>query len=195
MIKTLGTNEKFLQRQNITLDTSKQIIRNLATQLDRVTTKVLGQSPAYNVVDDLSLNECKVFVVRWSEELKCLKSKYKSNHGKIFNDERFKRSLEGLNIREDQVQKLTEAQKYFHWFINILQSLPKSSVCLEECDRVELLNLYRQWKKGQLISMLPIMDFIMKTLLKEKDSSLKRKPQHRSARWKKVDNHHLSCIF
>lgn len=34
-----------------------------------------------------------------------------------------------------------------------------SKVCLEECSRIELLNLYRQWKKGQLISMLPIVDF------------------------------------
>ncbi|XP_050975575.1 uncharacterized protein LOC127171152 isoform X3 [Labeo rohita] len=183
MIKTLRTIEKCLQKQNITLDTSKHIIRDLATELYRVTTKVLGQSQAYNMVDDLSVKECEVFIIRWSEELKCLKSAYKDNHGKFSNVERFRRSLEGLNITENQVQKLREAQKDFHWLIHILQSLPKSSVCLEECARVE--DLYRQWKKGQLINMLPIMDFIMKTLLKEKDSSLKQRLQHRSARWKK----------
>lgn len=45
----------------------------------------------------------------------------------ISNVERFRRSLEGLNIREDQFQKLTEAQKDFLWFIHILKSLPKVS--------------------------------------------------------------------
>ncbi|XP_048049746.1 uncharacterized protein zgc:113314 isoform X2 [Megalobrama amblycephala] len=173
---TLGS-----KKQSITLDTFKHIIGDLATQLERVTTKVFRQSEAYSVVDDLSLEECKVFTDRWSEELKCLRSKYRSHLGKISNVERFRRSLEGLNIREDQFQKLTEAQKDFLWFIHILKSLPKSSVCQEGCARVELLNFYRQWKKGQLINMLPIIDFIMKTLLKEKDSILKRKLQHRSA--------------
>ncbi|XP_056116643.1 uncharacterized protein zgc:113314 isoform X1 [Rhinichthys klamathensis goyatoka] len=168
-------------KQSITMETFKHIITDLATQLDRVTTKVFGKSQAYNVVDDLSLEECEVFIVRWSEDLKCLRGKYRSHLGKIFNVERFKRSLEGLNTREDKVQKLTEAHKDFYWFIYILKSLPKSSVCREGCARVELLNLYRLWKKGQLISMLPIMDFIMKTLLKEKDSILKRRLQHRSA--------------
>ncbi|XP_056116644.1 uncharacterized protein zgc:113314 isoform X2 [Rhinichthys klamathensis goyatoka] len=125
-------------KQSITMETFKHIITDLATQLDRVTTKVFGKSQAYNVVDDLSLEECEVFIVRWSEDLKCLRGKYRSHLG-------------------------------------------KSSVCREGCARVELLNLYRLWKKGQLISMLPIMDFIMKTLLKEKDSILKRRLQHRSA--------------
>jgi len=36
-------------------------------------------------------------------------------------------SLEGLNTREDKVQKLTEAHKDFYWFIYILKSLPKVS--------------------------------------------------------------------
>ncbi|XP_077071278.1 uncharacterized protein LOC143723160 [Siphateles boraxobius] len=168
-------------KQTITLDTFKHIITDLATQLDRVTTKVFGQSQAYNVVDDLSLEECEVFIVRWSEELKCLRAKYRGHLGKISNVKKFRRSLEGLNTRDHEVQKLTEAHKEFHWFIYILNSLPKSSVCQEGCARVELLNLYILWKKGQLISMLPIMDFIMRTLLKEKDSVLKRRLQHRSA--------------
>ncbi|XP_067266705.1 uncharacterized protein zgc:113314 [Chanodichthys erythropterus] len=176
MMLTLG-----LKKQSITLDTFKYIIRDLATQLDRVTTKVFGESKAYNVVDDLSLGECEVFIFRWSEELNRLHSKHRSHLGKISNVERFRRNLEGLNIRDDQVQTLTEVQKDFHWFIHILKSLPKSSVCQEGCTRKELLNLYRQWKKGHLNSMLPIMDFIMKTLLKEKDSVLKLRLQHRSA--------------
>lgn len=45
----------------------------------------------------------------------------------ISNVERFRRSLEGLNIRDDQVQNLIEVQKDFHWFIHILKSLPKVS--------------------------------------------------------------------
>ncbi|XP_073701204.1 uncharacterized protein [Garra rufa] len=162
IMHTLGS-----KKQSITLNTIKHIIRSLATEFDKITTKVLGQSQAY-VVDDLSLDECEMFIVRWSEELKCLRSKNGSHLGKMSSVERVRRSLEGLNIRKDQDQKRTEAQKDFQWFIRILQSLPKSSICLEGCARSELLNLYKQWKKGQLISMLPIMDFIMKTLLEEK---------------------------
>ncbi|XP_039511847.1 uncharacterized protein zgc:113314 [Pimephales promelas] len=168
-------------KKSITMDTFKCITTDLATQLDRVTTKVCGKSQAYNVVDDLSLGECEIFIARWSEDLKCLRGKYRRHLGKISNVERFRMSLEGLNTREDKVQKLTEAHKDFYWFIYILKSLPKSSVCQEGRARVELLNLYRLWKKGQLISMFPIMDFIMKTLLKEKDSVLKQRLQHRSA--------------
>ncbi|XP_016418419.1 uncharacterized protein LOC107748214 isoform X2 [Sinocyclocheilus rhinocerous] len=174
---TLGSKETFLQKQN-TLDTFNIII-DLATQLNRVTAKVSGQSQAFKMVDDLSLEECKGFIFRWSKELKCLRSKYKNNMGKISTVEKF-RSLEALNIKKHQDQSLKDALKDFQWLIHILQSLPKSSVCQEGCARVELFNLYRQWKKGQLISMLPIMDFIMKTLLKEKDFILIQKPQHRS---------------
>ncbi|XDV30377.1 hypothetical protein PO909_033311 [Leuciscus waleckii] len=163
-------NLSLTQKQTITMDTFKHITSDLVTQLDRVTTKVFGKFQAYNVVDDLSLEECEVFIVRWSEELKCLRAKYRRHLGKISYVKKCRRSLEGLNTRDHQVQKLTEAHKDFHWFIYILKSLPKSSVCQEGCAIVELLNLYRLWKKGQLISMLPIMDFIMKTLLKEKVS-------------------------
>ncbi|RXN06669.1 zinc finger MYM-type 1 [Labeo rohita] len=160
--------QRLTDKQSITsINTIKHIIRNLATEFDRITTEVLGQSQVC-VVDDLSLDECEIFIVTWSEEIKCLRSKYRSHLGKISKVERVRRSLEGLNIRKDQDQKLTEALKDFQWFIHILKSLPKSSVCLEGCARIELLNLYKQWKKGQLISMLPIMDFVMKTLLEEK---------------------------
>ncbi|XP_018965907.1 uncharacterized protein zgc:113314 isoform X1 [Cyprinus carpio] len=174
---TLGSKQTFLQKQN-TLD-NFNIITDLATQLNRVTAKVSGESQSFNVVDDLSLEECKGFIFRWSKELKCLRSKYKNNMGKISTDGKF-RSLEALNIKKHQDQTLKYALKDFQWLICILMSLPKSSVCQEGCARVELLNLYRQWKKGQLVNMLPIMDFIMKTLLKEKDFILIQKPQNRS---------------
>ncbi|KAI2660700.1 Transcription regulator protein BACH1 [Labeo rohita] len=130
--------------------------------------QVFGNSQAYCVIYDLSLDECGDFIVKWSEELECLRLKYRNHLDKISSAERFRRSLGCLNIREHQIKKLTEAQKDFHWFIHILKSLPNSSVCQERCAKAELLNLYRQWKKGHLISMLPIMDFILKTLLKEK---------------------------
>ncbi|XP_026127750.1 uncharacterized protein zgc:113314 isoform X3 [Carassius auratus] len=153
-----------------------KIIKDLATQLNRVTAKVSGKPQSFKVVDDLGLDECKGFIFRWSKELKCLKSKYKNNMGKISTVEKF-RSLEALNIKTHQDQSLKNALKDFQWLIHILQSLPKYSVCQEGHAGVELLNLYRQWKKGQLINMLPIMDFTMKTLLKEK-----------------IDNHHLNGI-
>lgn len=171
---TLGSKETFLQKQN-NLDIFK-IIKDLATQLNRVTAKVSGKPQSFKVVDDLGLDECKGFIFRWSKELKCLKSKYKNNMGKISTVEKF-RSLEALNIKTHQDQSLKNALKDFQWLIHILQSLPKYSVCQEGHAGVELLNLYRQWKKGQLINMLPIMDFTMKTLLKEK-----------------IDNHHLNGI-
>lgn len=176
---TLVSTETFLQKENITLDTYKRIIRDLVIHLDRVTTKVFVNSLPYNVMDDLGLQECEAFVLKWSEELRKLQSEYRNHLDQISNIERLRRSLNVcLKTREDQIQKV---QKEFQWFINILKSLPKSSVCQDGFARIELLNLYRQWKKGQLISMLPIMDFIMKTLLKEKDSILKRKLQPKSA--------------
>lgn len=45
--------------------------------------QVSGESQSFNVVDDLSLEECKGFIFRWSKELKCLRSKYKNNMGKV----------------------------------------------------------------------------------------------------------------
>lgn len=183
---TLVPTETFLQKENITLDTYKHIIRDLVIHLDRVTTKVFVNSTACNVIDDLGLQECEVFVVRWSEELRNLRSEYRSHLDKISNVEKFRRNLDVcLETREDQVQK------EFQWFINILKSLPKSSVCQDGYARIELLNLYRQWKKGRLISMLPIMDFIMKTLLEEKSSILKRKLQHNQLKWKEKEKHFI----
>ncbi len=45
--------------------------------------QVSGQSQAFRMVDDLSLEECKGFIFRWYKELKCLRSKYKNNIGKV----------------------------------------------------------------------------------------------------------------
>jgi len=35
------------------------------------------------VVDDLSLGECEIFIARWSEDLKCLRGKYRRHLGKV----------------------------------------------------------------------------------------------------------------
>lgn len=155
----------------------------LATQLERITAKVSGISLQHLVVENLSFVDCKCFISKWSKELKCLKPK---NKDKVSYAERFRNCSEGLNVcKLFKDETLTEDQKDLLWWIHILQSFPKSSVCQDGCSRVELLNLYSQWKKGQLINMLPIMDFILRTLLTEKGSILKQNLQHMlSQTWK-----------
>lgn len=182
-----------LQQKQFTLDSSQHIIVDLATQLERITIKVSGISLASIVVDDLCLEDCTSFILRWSEELKCLKSK---NMEKVYYTSRFKSCSEGLKISKVYTdQTLTEDQKDLLWWIHILQSIPKSSVCQEGSARVELLNLYSQWKKGQLKNMLPIMDFIMRALLKEKGSILKQMLQHRSSqKWRQMRIWISDCI-
>lgn len=163
---TICSKNKLQQKQSITLDSTKHIIIDLATQLDRIT-KVSGISLASILVDDLCLKDCSSFIFRWSEKLKCLKS---TNMAKVYSTARF-RCSEGKVYKD---QTLTEDHKDLLWWIRILQSIPKSSVCQEGSARVELLNLYNQWKKGQLKNMLPIMDFIMRAILKEKGYNLEK---------------------
>ncbi|XP_065107814.1 uncharacterized protein [Paramisgurnus dabryanus] len=185
---TICSKNKLQQKQSITLDSSKHIIIDLATQLDRIT-KVSGISLASILVDDLCLKDCTSFIFRWSEKLKCLKS---TNKAKVYSTARF-RCSEGMKFYTDQT--LTEDHKDLLWWIHILQSIPKSSVCQEGSARVELLNLYSQWKKGQLKNMLPIMDFIMRALLKEKGSILKQMLQHRSSqKWRQMRIWISDCI-
>nr|XP_055071744.1 uncharacterized protein zgc:113314 [Misgurnus anguillicaudatus] len=161
---TMCSNYKLQQKQSITLNSSQHIIVDLATELERITIKVSGLSLASIVVDDLCLEDCTSFILRWSEELKCLKSK---NIDKVYYTSGFKSCSEGLKVYTDRT--LTGDQKDLLWWIHILQSIPKSSVCQEGSARVELLNLYSQWKKGELKNMLPIMDFIMRALRYDTD--------------------------
>ncbi|TRY88162.1 hypothetical protein DNTS_026870 [Danionella cerebrum] len=128
-------------------------------------TVTTGKAQVCFVTDDLCLEERKIFIGKWSNELRNLRSK--THKKKIFKVEKFRKSLESLHFREIQTQKETEIQKDFQWFVQILKSLPKSSVCQEGGSKTELLNLYKRWKKGELVSILPIMNFIMKTILQE----------------------------
>ncbi|XP_056610787.1 uncharacterized protein zgc:113314 isoform X2 [Triplophysa dalaica] len=159
----MGSEYELQQKESITLESSQQIIIILATQLERITAKVSGFCLQHLVVKDLSFVDCKCFISKWSKELKCLKLK---NKDKVSSAESFRNCSEELNIcKLFKGKTLTEDQKYLLWWIHVLQSFPKSSVCQDGCSRVELLNLYSQWKKGQLINVFPIIDFIMRKLL------------------------------
>ncbi|XP_036401440.1 E3 ubiquitin-protein ligase TRIM39-like [Megalops cyprinoides] len=66
-----------------------------------------------------------------------------------------------------QEQKLKEAQLILDQWAWSLQSLPKGSVCPEEDVSAVLQELEKQWKKGRLPNMLPVLEFIMWSLIQD----------------------------
>uniref|UniRef100_A0A3P8YBC6 Uncharacterized protein n=1 Tax=Esox lucius TaxID=8010 RepID=A0A3P8YBC6_ESOLU len=138
------------QKDDTTLKQSKDIIRQLATQLDRVTKYQLRHLEHSMEEDILSLEECQHFLLQWAEELK--HSPQRLNLDTAQSKEKIPETRERLIMAQMTMSEWTSS----------LQSLPKDSIHPGEDVCTTLQDLARQWKMGTLANMLPVMDFLMR---------------------------------
>ncbi|KAL0985599.1 hypothetical protein UPYG_G00159280 [Umbra pygmaea] len=156
VLKFLGADQ---EKDEITWDESKRIIRDLATELKRVV-KIRNISLLTKVNDESSCQEERQdFIIQWAEELKPSTQTEQVPTGEIQRD----------NIHTQQVpdkeQKLKEAYKIVSDWASTLQNMDSVSPGEEVCSVIK--DLESQWKRGKLPNMLPVMDFIIWTVLQE----------------------------
>ncbi|XP_036401441.1 E3 ubiquitin-protein ligase TRIM39-like [Megalops cyprinoides] len=155
------------------LDESKCIIRDLALQLDRVS-QHKSRAVLLSVTEDsCSLQECQHFILQWAEELRNLPQRQQISEGECSSQTSLDYRRPDLqheapdNCSPAQEQKLKEAQLILDQWAWSLQSLPKGSVCPGEDVSAVLQELEKQWKKGRLSNMLPVLEFIMWSLIQD----------------------------
>ncbi|KAL0985598.1 hypothetical protein UPYG_G00159270 [Umbra pygmaea] len=159
VLKLLGADQ---EKDEFTLDESKHIIRDLATELKRVV-KIRNISLLTKVNDDSSCQEERQdFIIQWAEELK------HSTQTELVQTEKIQREKLYTQQVPDKEQQLKEANKIMSDWASNLQHMEQDSVSPGEEVCSVIQDLESQWKRGKLPNMLPVMDFIIWTVLQEK---------------------------
>lgn len=146
------------EKNDYTMDESKLVIKELSAELNRVV-QTRDSSFLTRVSDDASsLEERQDFILQWAEELM-----HATDTEQSFEEQKRATNPE----KPDKEQKLTEARAVLSDWAWKLKGMDQDSVGLGEDVRLVLKDLERQWKRGRLSSMLPLMDFIIWSMLQE----------------------------
>ncbi|KAM9447868.1 butyrophilin subfamily 3 member A1-like isoform 2-T21 [Salvelinus alpinus] len=154
--------------QSPSLDECKAIIRELATELHRISKYQDNFTTSHE--DGYSLAECQQFILQWAEELSILP---KISVGQSRSSPKALRTCwEDYEVEERTSPKeaegrLADAQCIVSEWAAGLQSRKQDSVCPGEDVCLVLQDLEGQWKRGKLPNMLPVMDFLIWTVLQE----------------------------
>nr|XP_014030108.1 unnamed protein product [Salmo salar] len=154
--------------QSPSLDECKAIIRKLATELHRISK--YEDNFTTSLEDGYSLAECQQFILQWAEELSILpkisvgQSRSSPNPPRTCWEDY---EVEERTSPKEAERRLAEAQRIVSEWAAGLQSRKQDSVCPGEDVCSVLQDLEGQWKRGKLPSMLPVMDFIIWTVLQE----------------------------
>ncbi|XP_063049622.1 uncharacterized protein LOC134444087 [Engraulis encrasicolus] len=145
------------------LDKSEALISDLAGQLSRVSQN--GETLLSSLKEDsYSLKECRLFILQWAKELNNL-----PQFCELCDSwEQYQEKKE--THPEEADRRLKAAQKLLSSWATQLDTQPQDSVHPSEDVRGVLEDLGRQWKRGHLANMLPAMDFIMWSVLKDTSS-------------------------
>ncbi|XP_020323076.1 butyrophilin subfamily 1 member A1 [Oncorhynchus kisutch] len=156
------------EKEDFTFDESKCIIRELAAELSKVvqSSQISNTSLLTRVNEDGSCqDERQDFILQWAEELKHSSQTQQTPAGEIT---RHRRSNDPPDQQKpDKEQKLREATKALSEWAWRLKDMEQDSVCLGEDVCSVLQDLERQWKRGKLPNMLPVMDFLIWSILQE----------------------------
>ncbi|XP_017562059.1 E3 ubiquitin-protein ligase TRIM7-like isoform X1 [Pygocentrus nattereri] len=149
---------------DFSMEVSKCILRELAAELDRLVSlrELLIQSEVSD--DKIHQEESQTLVLQWADELSSQQQKRKQETTQMLTELKTTEDHEdSQNL--DKEQRLQDAKMILSDWTWKLKS--KETVKLgEECKAV-LQDLCKQWKKGKLVNILPIMDFIIRILLQE----------------------------
>ncbi|XP_043105035.1 E3 ubiquitin-protein ligase TRIM39-like isoform X2 [Puntigrus tetrazona] len=148
------------QKDTLTVDESKQLIRELAAELDRVIQRKKCRLMSGKLRNKGSKEEQQYYFLQWAEELEHLQTK------EIEEEQTPQTFSENVWDREMKVKRAKKMLCNWSWK---LKKMKQNSVCLEgECEET-LRDLHGQWKKRES-SILPVMDWMMWTVLQSKSS-------------------------
>ncbi|XP_062312461.1 butyrophilin subfamily 3 member A1-like isoform X2 [Osmerus eperlanus] len=148
----------YQEKEDLTFDESKLIIRGLSDELNKIL-QIRDSSLLTRACEDgSSMEERQDWILHWADEVKhsLLPEQMKEEHNQTTNDQ-----------MPDQELRLKEARKVLSDWAWNLNTREQDKVCLGEDVCSVLQDLERLWKRGTLPSMLPVMDFLIWSLLQE----------------------------
>ncbi|XP_071390492.1 E3 ubiquitin-protein ligase TRIM39-like isoform X2 [Centroberyx affinis] len=152
--------------EDFSLDESKLIIRELAAELDRIVQTRKPSLLTKVTADGSCLEEQQEFILQWAEDIMQQETAGGGICSSTTDHHQMKEEVkESDQQKADEEQKLEGARKVLSGWAWSLKQTQQDSVCLDEdvCEVVQ--DLEKQWKRGQLVNMLPVMDFIIWSLL------------------------------
>ncbi|KAK6477902.1 hypothetical protein HHUSO_G21563 [Huso huso] len=170
------------------LEECRHSIMELAKELNRVLKNSAIPTPVSSE-DTCSLEECRCFIMKWADELDKLVQtpKQSQSAGQVEQRKgaelRNKEDLpgpegeelsegagqkQGEELDQEEEQRLKDGHDIIMQWARELKTVPENSVSAGEAVEQGLAELVKEWKQGKLSNILPIMEFIMWTLIKKK---------------------------
>ncbi|XP_050974486.1 SPRY_PRY_C-I_1 domain-containing protein isoform X1 [Labeo rohita] len=149
------------QNDDLRLDESKYIIRELAAELDRVVqSKILVSQKLKNKgTTEEQEEEQQYYILQWAEDVENIQTKQTDQ------EEKQQTTSEQLS---KEIQ-LTKAKKILSELFWQLKDMKQNSVRPNGEWEETLRDLHKEWKQGES-SILPVMDCMMWTVLQSKSS-------------------------
>ncbi|XP_048049739.1 SPRY_PRY_C-I_1 domain-containing protein isoform X1 [Megalobrama amblycephala] len=150
------------QKDSLSLDESKNIIRDLAAALDRVlqSNKFSMTRKFKNKGSKGEQEEQQYYILQWAEDLESTQTK------QLDKEEKQQTCSEQLSNSEMKFNKAKKILSDWSWK---MKEMKENSVCPKgECEET-LRDLHKGWKQGES-SILPVMDWIIWTLLQSESS-------------------------
>ncbi|XP_058867821.1 nuclear factor 7, ovary-like [Acipenser ruthenus] len=169
------------------LEECRHSIMELAKELNRVVKNSAIPTPVSSE-DTCSLEECRCFIMKWADELDKLVQtpKQSQSAGQVETRKgaelRNKEDLpgpegeelsegagqnKGEELNQSEEQRLKDGHDIIMQWARELKTVPENSVSAGEAVEQGLAELVKEWKRGKLSNILPIMEFIMWALIKE----------------------------
>ncbi|KAM4609118.1 uncharacterized protein ACJ7VT_014949 isoform 2-T2 [Polymixia lowei] len=145
------------------LDKFTKVKNRLMKKVCKILSLVKDRNPTGTDLNDFSLHESKLIIRELAVELDRIAQKAETQS--TTEDVEEMKEPEQQKVNEEQ--RLKEARKVLSDWAWSLKETEQDSVCLGEdvCDVVQ--DLQKQWKRGKLANMLPVMDFIIWSLLQQ----------------------------
>ncbi|XP_058867797.1 E3 ubiquitin-protein ligase TRIM7-like isoform X3 [Acipenser ruthenus] len=169
------------------LEECRHSIMELAKEMNRVLKNSAIPTPVSSE-DTCSLEECRCFIMKWAGELDKLVQtpKQSQSAGQVETRKgaelRNKEDLpgpegeelsegagqnQGEELDQEEEQRLKDGHDIIMQWARELKTVPENSVSAGEAVEQGVAELVKEWKRGKLSNILPIMEFIMWTLIKE----------------------------
>ncbi|KAK1153186.1 hypothetical protein AOXY_G30064, partial [Acipenser oxyrinchus oxyrinchus] len=169
------------------LEECRHSIMELAKELNRVLKNSAIPAPVSSE-DTCSLEECRSFIMKWADDLDKLfqTPKQSQSAGQVEQRKgaelRNKEDLpgpeeeelskgavqnQGDELNQEEEQRLKDSHDIIMEWARELKTVPENSVSVGEAVEQGLAELVKEWKRGKLSNILPIMEFIMWALIKE----------------------------
>ncbi|RXN01039.1 hypothetical protein EOD39_8087 [Acipenser ruthenus] len=163
------------------LEECRHSIMELAKELNRVLKNSAIPAPVSSE-DTCSLEECRCFIMKWADEMDKLVQTPKQSQSAGQVERRKGAELknkedlpgpegagqnQGEELSQEEEQRLKDGHDIIMEWARELKTVQENSVSVGEAVEQGLAELVKEWKRGKLSNILPIMEFIMWALIKE----------------------------